>query len=132
MAPKALSEWRKDVIIEYTYPRLDAEVSKHLNHLLKSPFVVHPGTGKVCVPIDPTTAEVFNPDAVPTVIQLLREIDDWKETIKTEDGSDGVKLQISDIDKTSLKPYYDYFSRFVKRLLDAEKSIRAKTEDLDY
>lgn len=35
----------EDVILQYTYPRIDAEVSKHRNHLLKSPFCVHPGTG---------------------------------------------------------------------------------------
>lgn len=40
-----LKESKQDVILEYMYPRLDVEVSKHLNHLLKSPFCVHPGTG---------------------------------------------------------------------------------------
>jgi DNA primase small subunit len=60
------------------YPRLDVEVSKHLNHLLKSPFCVHPGTGRVCVPIDSRNPEDFDPMAVPTVTQLLSEIDGFQ------------------------------------------------------
>ena len=35
----------EDIILQYTYPRLDAEVSKHRNHLLKAPFCVHPPSG---------------------------------------------------------------------------------------
>lgn len=65
----------EDLILQYTYPRIDAEVSKHRNHLLKAPFCVHPGTGRVCVPVDPAKVELFDPDAVPTVGELLVELD---------------------------------------------------------
>lgn len=60
----------------YTYPRLDAEVSKHRNHLLKAPFCVHPKTGRICVPVDPDTVDSFDPATVPTVAQLLLELDE--------------------------------------------------------
>lgn len=64
----------EDIIITYTYPRLDSAVSKHLNHLLKAPFCVHPKTGRVCVPFDPAKAEQFKPENVPTVAELLQEL----------------------------------------------------------
>ena len=65
----------EDIVLQYTYPRLDTEVSKHRNHLLKAPFCIHPKTGRVCVPVNPTEIDTFDPMGVPTVQQLLRELD---------------------------------------------------------
>ncbi|KAF2661740.1 prim-pol domain-containing protein [Lophiostoma macrostomum CBS 122681] len=119
-----LLEAKQDIVLEYTYPRLDAEVSKKLNHLLKSPFVVHPGTGRVCVPIDTRRVEEFDPLGVPTVTQLLQEIDEWR-------GEEGEK-KVPDWDKTSLKPYVDFFRGFVASLLRDEKgAVKREREDGD-
>ncbi|KAF2711645.1 prim-pol domain-containing protein [Pleomassaria siparia CBS 279.74] len=115
--PRELLEAREDIVLEYTYPRLDAEVSKKLNHLLKSPFVIHPGTGRVCVPIDTRKVEDFDPLGVPTVTQLLAEINEWKGGDVKEDGK-----KIHDWEKTSLKPYVDFFAVFVAGLLKDEKT----------
>lgn len=82
----------KDIVLQYTYPRLDINVSKQMNHLLKSPFVVHPKTGRVCVPIDPDNVDAFNPLEVPTIGRLVDEL-----------NSNG------DLRQTSLKDYTHYF-----------------------
>lgn len=74
---KELQVAKQNIILEYAYPRLDVEVSKHLNHLLKAPFCVHPGTNRVCVPIDANRPEAFDPFGVPKVGDLLKEIDSW-------------------------------------------------------
>ncbi|RDW84923.1 DNA primase [Coleophoma cylindrospora] len=120
---KALLEAKQDVVLEYTYPRLDIEVSKKLNHLLKSPFVVHPKTGRVCVPIDTRKLEAFDPLEVPTVTELLEEIDQWSAP---EGDSDGKKLQ--DWEKTSLRPYIEYFRSFCLSLMKDEKGVSIKRE----
>ncbi|KAL8721738.1 MAG: hypothetical protein Q9225_001636 [Loekoesia sp. 1 TL-2023] len=127
---KALLEAKQDVVLEYTYPRLDVEVSKKQIHLLKSPFVVHPGTGRVCVPIDTRRVEKFDPLGVPTVTELLGEIDTWdKASIKQESEEAAKKLQ--DYEKTSLKPYIDYFRTHVGSLLKAEKGVKRERDDDD-
>mmetsp|Transcript_52105 Transcript_52105/g.124103 ORF Transcript_52105/g.124103 Transcript_52105/m.124103 type:complete len:445 (+) Transcript_52105:72-1406(+) len=90
----------KEVVLQYTYPRLDINVSKQMNHLLKSPFVVHPKTGRVCVPIDPDNVDEFDPLAVPTIGKLALELG-----------------PTSDARQTSLQKYIHFFeTSFVKPL----------------
>lgn len=128
---KKLRDDKQDVVLEYTYPRLDIEVSKKLNHLLKSPFVVHPGTGRVCVPIDTKHLDQFDPLEVPTIQGLLAEIDSWREEGNdVEVKKEGGKI-VQDWEKTSLKPYVDYFRGFVSALLKDERDPRVKRERED-
>lgn len=128
LSARQLVEAKQDIRLEYTYPRLDAEVSKKLNHLLKSPFVIHPGTGRVCVPIDVRKLEEFDPFEVPTVTQLLGEIDAWDSA--NAGMGEAERLKVADWQKTSLKPYVEYFRGHVAGLLREEgKGKRGREEE---
>lgn len=143
--PASLRNAKQDIVLEYTYPRLDSEVSKKMIHLLKSPFVVHPGTGRICVPIDPRNADKFDPLAVPTVATLLAEIDAWdaERSSSTPAGGDAADgegsapndsdarggRRLQDYEKTSLKPYIDYFRSFIAGLLKEERAGKRERSD---
>ena len=59
-------------------------------------------TGRVCVPIDIRRLEEFDPLSVPTLHQLLSEINEWEEKNPGPSAEDRAKVQ--DWQKTSLKP----------------------------
>jgi DNA primase small subunit len=76
-----LDSWRYELVFTHCYARLDANVSKTQNHLLKSAFCVHPKTGRVCVPIDPADADNFDPFTVPTVRSLCAEVRAFRTSV---------------------------------------------------
>lgn len=96
----------EDIILQYTYPRLDAEVSKHRNHLLKAPFCIHPATGRICVPVDPAKIDEFDPMTVPTVGELLEELG-----LAQAGGEGQADTSISEWERTKLKPYVDMLEK---------------------
>lgn len=54
-------------VFAYAYPKLDVNVSTGTNHLLKSPFCVHPKTGMVAVPLSPKTIQNVKLANIPRV-----------------------------------------------------------------
>ncbi|XP_037869283.1 DNA primase small subunit isoform X3 [Bombyx mori] len=61
----------EEIKIQYCYPRLDVNVTKGFNHLLKSPFSIHPKTGKVSVVFKSANAKNLKIDEIPTIYSLL-------------------------------------------------------------
>ncbi|KAG5192955.1 hypothetical protein JKP88DRAFT_260837 [Tribonema minus] len=116
--------WKYEAVFTHAYPRLDVNVSTHMNHLLKSPFVAHPKTGRVCVPINCARAEEFDPFSVPTLGQLVAEIDANAASQSSPGSGDSGG---ADIERTSLHKYVQCFEASFLRPLSA--AIRKAQRD---
>ena len=124
----ALNTVPRDIILQYTYPRLDSNVSIGLNHLLKSPFCVHPKTGRVCVPIDPDECDTFDPFTVPKLSDLIAELDSNGAASKSMNQGE----KIADYERTSLKPHVDLFKKFLSGINESIRdSLRSKRAEED-
>lgn len=66
------SDQYKRLVVYYSFPRLDENVTKGMNHLLKSPFSVHPKSGFISVPIPPEKYNVLPQLWVPSFEKLMR------------------------------------------------------------
>jgi DNA primase small subunit len=114
-----------DIVFAYVFPKLDANVSKGVNHLLKAPFSVHPKTGKVCVPFEPKSVHLFNPDEVCTVEQLQQELDRYEATHRSDSSSTS---DVKDYQKTSIRPAVELLEKYVT---DIAKRIQLERKRAD-
>ena len=64
----------RETMLAYVWPRIDFNVTKAVNHLIKCPYVAHPKTGRIAVPIDPDDYWRFDPRTAPTLGDLGK---DW-------------------------------------------------------
>ncbi|XP_042885532.1 DNA primase small subunit-like [Penaeus japonicus] len=113
-----------EIILQLVYPRLDIHVTKGLNHLLKSPFCIHPKTGRVCVCFDPLKADAFDPMTVPNLSHLVEEINQF-DAGKTEE-----ERAVAEYKKTSMKEAVVVFDSFLAGLSKENASRRQETSDM--
>ncbi|KAB1270106.1 DNA primase small subunit [Camelus dromedarius] len=114
-------EW--EIMLQYCFPRLDVNVSKGINHLLKSPFSVHPKTGRISVPIDLQKVDQFDPFTVPTISSICHELDaiSTNEDEKENGAESDIKRRTRDYKKTSLAPFVKVFEQFLENLDKSRK-----------
>ncbi|CEF67607.1 DNA primase small subunit [Strongyloides ratti] len=98
----------KKFILKVIYPKLDVNVSASTNHLLKSPFCVHPKTGKVAVPLNLEELESIKLKDFPTIEKLVGEIQENCPTDENHKNNEMYKT-------TSLAPYVKIFEDFVNK-----------------
>ncbi|NXG92084.1 PRI1 primase, partial [Stercorarius parasiticus] len=110
------ADW--EIMLQYCFPRLDINVSKGVGHLLKSPFSVHPKTGRVSVPLDLQRLDQFDPFTVPTIRYLDAASDDGEQE---EGGETEPKRRARDYKRTSLAPYVRVFEQFVEEMERARR-----------
>ncbi|XP_054833391.1 DNA primase small subunit [Eublepharis macularius] len=128
-----LNKVRWEIMLQYCFPRLDINVSKGINHLLKSPFSVHPKTGRISVPIDLRKLDDFDPFAVPTISQLCCELDKTGNDQGEEEQKDGVPespRRNRGYKKTSLAPYVKVFEQFLEEMDKSQKREHPKANDI--
>lgn len=134
--PKSLRNLKEEIKLQFTYPRLDINVTKGLNHLLKAPFCVHPKSGKICVPFSPKLVDKFDPSQCPTINLLVDEINAYDAKTKEqeekldekalEEGVNTVK-RIKDYKKTSLLKPVNIFEEFLRGF-----EIKVKSEVMEF
>lgn len=98
----------EELIIAYLYPRLDANVSTGINHLLKSPFCVHPKTGNICVPFDAANVHNFKLNEVPNLTMVIKELGQHRS--KEDDATGSVVVPC-------LEPYIGIFKKHIRQCL---------------
>ncbi|NXK15016.1 PRI1 primase, partial [Herpetotheres cachinnans] len=113
------ADW--EIMLQYCFPRLDINVSKSIGHLLKSPFSVHPKTGRISVPLDLQRLDQFDPFAVPTISSLCHELDMASHDGEQDGGETEPKRRVRDYKKTSLAPYVRVFEQFVEEMERARR-----------
>ena len=89
--PKACGWFVKrldETVLAYVWPRIDINVTKGLNHLIKAPFVAHPKTQRIAVPLKRDELLTFDPATAPTL-----GTEGWREALAARGGrADGKGL----------------------------------------
>lgn len=125
----------EEIKLNTMYPRLDVNVTRAVNHLLKSPFSVHSGSGKISIPFSVSAVAKFDPSTCPGINQLVEEInsfdDEMKDKISDSTTTTQGKSRIKDYKKTSMFKAVVVFDEFLHKLQNDVKVKAIEVSDAD-
>ncbi|KYQ91934.1 DNA polymerase alpha primase subunit [Tieghemostelium lacteum] len=129
-----IKEYLYRIVFHYTFPRLDEQVSIGLNHLLKSPFCIHPSTQKLCIPLDIDLIDYYDPNDIPTLPKLLSELDQKGSTNPSPSkmDTDQKKSRKSKSSKQAPPTNFNYYKSFFKNYVNNIKLSKSNPNPLDF
>ena len=87
LEPSLLRDYKRQIAFGLLWVHLDTAVTTNLDHLVKCPFVVHPGTGHICTPIpyhDWTPEEALTKEMIMVKPGLLKPYVEHAKKILSE------------------------------------------------
>ncbi|KAF1761227.1 hypothetical protein GCK72_009481 [Caenorhabditis remanei] len=100
-------------VLQRCYPRLDVNVSTGTNHLLKSPFCIHPKTGNVAVPLNVEKIDVFDVNSCPRIDRVVEELSSLLAEREADENEDSKNRKFLPYKHGALAPYVENFEKFV-------------------
>ncbi|CAD6187715.1 unnamed protein product [Caenorhabditis auriculariae] len=107
----------KYFVLWHVYPRLDVNVSTGTNHLLKSPFCIHPKTGCVAVPLSADDVAQFDVTKCPRLDRLVAELPSINSEIGEKEEGDqkeNGQRKVLAYRHSSLAKYVENFEKYVE------------------
>lgn len=99
-------------VLQRCYPRLDVNVSTGTNHLLKSPFCIHPKTGNVAVPLDVEKIESFDVTQCPRIDRVVEELPSLLAEREADENEDSKNRKFLAYKHGLLAQYVENFEKF--------------------
>ncbi|XP_023369418.1 DNA primase small subunit [Otolemur garnettii] len=124
--------WLWEIMVQYCFPRLDINVTKGINHLLKSPFSVHPKTGTI-LKKSKENEKKNGAGCSDSYLSICHELDACstnEEDNEENEAESDTNHRTRDYKKTSLAPYVKVFEQFLENLDISRKGELLKKSDL--
>ncbi|CAL2036848.1 hypothetical protein CAEBREN_07229 [Caenorhabditis brenneri] len=99
-------------VLQRCYPRLDVNVSTGTNHLLKSPFCIHPKTGNVAVPLNVEKIGEFDVSNCPRIDHVVEELSSLLANRESDENEDSKNRKFLAYKHGLLAPYVENFEKF--------------------
>lgn len=116
MSASLVPDFERRFIFRMMYPRLDEDVTVKDHHLVKFPFVIHPGSRRCAIPIP--DVDTWKPEDAPRLSELMAYAEQFERDGGGEEGERDPKFyhygrSTGNVKPNPLAPYVAHFSKML-------------------